>query len=74
MALTDKHVFPRSHAHIRGERGDVTLRSVAGFLRDVASETLSTAFSLIKSLPSVLLHLVIGQETRLFCVETVGCF
>jgi hypothetical protein len=71
LALTDKRLFPRSHAHIRGESGNVTLRSVAGFLRDVASETLMTAFSLIKRLPSVLLHLVIGQETRVFCVETV---
>jgi hypothetical protein len=60
-----------SHTHIRGAGGNVTLKSVAGFLRDVASEAVAAAFALIKSLPKVLLHLVIGQETRVFCVETV---
>jgi hypothetical protein len=60
-----------SNTHIRGAGGNVTLRSVAGFLRNVASEALAAAVSLIKRLPLVLLHLVIGQETRVFCVETV---
>jgi hypothetical protein len=40
-------------------------------MRNLASEAISAAFSLIKNLPSVLLHLVVGQETRVFCVETV---
>jgi hypothetical protein len=47
------------------------LQSLAEFLRDIATEAISAAFSLIKNLPSVLLHLVVGQETRVFCVETV---
>jgi hypothetical protein len=51
----------------------VTLQSLAGFLRDVATEAFSAAFALLKNLPSVLLHLVVGQETRVFCVETVRC-
>jgi hypothetical protein len=49
----------------------VTLTSLAGFLRDVASEAFTAAVSLIKNLPSTLVHLVIGQESRVFCVETV---
>jgi len=64
---------PGSHANIRGSGGHVTLRSLAEFLRDVATEAISAAFSLFKNLPSVLLHLVVGQETRVFCVETVRC-
>jgi hypothetical protein len=60
-----------SHAHIRGASGSVTLTSLAGFLRDVATEAFSAAVSLIKNLPSTLVHLVIGQESRVFCVETV---
>ena len=60
-----------SHANIRGAGGHVTLRSLAEFLRDVAAEAFTAAFSLFKNLPSVLLHLVVGQETRVFCVETV---
>jgi hypothetical protein len=63
--------IPSSHAHIRGASGTVTLKSLTGFLREVATEAFSAAFSLIKNLPSVLLHLVVGQETRVFCVETV---